>query len=92
VSLGIPANVVKKTLLLLEARREVFRAGPFWFHAGWLEDVKARLAEHARSRGPFTASEAREIVGSSRKYVIPLLEALDDKGFTRRVGDKRVLA
>jgi selenocysteine-specific elongation factor len=91
LALGVPANLVKKTLLLLEARREVFRAGPFWFHAGWLEGVKARLAEHARTRGPFTASEAREIVGSSRKYVIPLLEALDDRGFTRRVGDKRVL-
>jgi selenocysteine-specific elongation factor len=91
IALGVSPALLKKTLLLLEARREVLRAGPFWFHAAWLEEVKAKLAAYARAKGSFTASEAREVVGSSRKYVIPLLEALDDKGFTRRAGDKRFL-
>ncbi len=90
-TLNLPPQQVKKTLLLLEARREVFRAGPLWFHGGWVETAKARLAAHVREKGPFTASEARNLLVTSRKYIIPLLEALDEKGFTKRTGDTRVL-
>ncbi len=90
-TLGIPPHLLKKSLLLLEARKEVFRASPFWFHGGWLAGIKAKMAEHVKAKGPFTAGEGRELAGTTRKFVIPLLEALDDKGFTRRVGDKRVV-
>jgi selenocysteine-specific elongation factor len=34
---------------------------------------------------PFTASEARRALGTSRRVVIPLLEHLDRRGWTRRV-------
>ena len=88
-TLGLTPQQVKRTLLLLESRREVFRAGPFWFHAGWLEAGKVRLAAHAKEHGSFTAGDARTVLGTSRKYVIPLLEALDDKGITKRSGDTR---
>jgi selenocysteine-specific elongation factor len=36
---------------------------------------------------PFTASEARQALGTTRRVAIPLLEYLDRKGFTERVGD-----
>jgi selenocysteine-specific elongation factor len=88
---GLSAALLKKTLLLLEARREAFRAGPIWFHSAWIETAKARLAALAKSKGSFTASDARDALGTTRKYVIPLLETLDEKGFTKRVGDARVL-
>ena len=38
-----------------------------------------------------TVAAAREIFGTSRKYVLPLLEYLDQQRVTRRVGDERVL-
>ena len=38
---------------------------------------------------PFTAAEARRALGTSRRVVIPLLEWLDRKGFTRRLADDR---
>jgi selenocysteine-specific elongation factor len=41
--------------------------------------------------GPFTASQAREVLGTSRKYLLPLLEAMDAAGLTRRQGDHRTL-
>src|SRR5215469_5641167 len=38
---------------------------------------------------PFTASEARQALRSSRRVVIPLLEWLDRQGVTRRLADDR---
>jgi selenocysteine-specific elongation factor len=38
-----------------------------------------------------TVSSVREALGTSRKFAIPLLEHLDQRGITRRVGDMRVL-
>src|SRR5204863_6278 len=90
--LNVPAPVLKKTLLLLEARKEAFRAGPFWFHTTWVEEAKRLLTELAKQPGGFSASEARERLQTTRKFIIPLLEALDERGFSRRIGDRRVLA
>jgi selenocysteine-specific elongation factor len=39
-----------------------------------------------------TASELRQLLGTSRRVIIPFLERLDRDGVTRRSGDKRVLA
>jgi selenocysteine-specific elongation factor len=38
---------------------------------------------------PFTAAQARQALGTSRRVVIPLLEWLDRKGVTRRLADDR---
>ncbi len=38
---------------------------------------------------PFTASEARQALGSTRRTVIPLLEHLDRCGYTKRLDDIR---
>ncbi len=40
--------------------------------------------------GSITVSDARELLGSSRKFVVPLLERFDREGFTRRRGDVRI--
>ena len=40
--------------------------------------------------GGMTVSDVRDALGTSRKYAVPLLEYLDAKGLTRRVGDVRV--
>jgi selenocysteine-specific elongation factor len=36
-------------------------------------------------------AQVRDLLDTSRKYAIALLEHLDDIGVTRRVGDERVL-
>jgi selenocysteine-specific elongation factor len=45
-----------------------------------------------RKNNSATTSELRQMLGSSRRVIIPFLERLDRDGFTRRVADKRVLA
>lgn len=51
-------------------------------------EVARRLLD-ARPEG-FGASEFREALGTSRKFAIPLAEALDARGVTRRRGDVRI--
>jgi selenocysteine-specific elongation factor len=40
--------------------------------------------------GSITVAGVRELLGSSRKFVVPLLERFDREGFTRRRGDVRI--
>ena len=54
-----------------------------------LELGKKLLRENFK--GEFTAADFRNLIKSSRKYVIPLLEYYDGCKITRRQGDKRVL-
>ncbi|HEV2125932.1 MAG TPA: SelB C-terminal domain-containing protein [Chloroflexota bacterium] len=52
-----------------------------------VERVKTHLNEH----GKITVAEVRDLFGTSRRYVLALLEHLDRERVTRRVGDERVL-
>ena len=55
------------------------------------EDMAGRIVAHLNANGSVTVADARTIFGTSRKYVLPLLEYLDQQRITRRVGDERVL-
>jgi selenocysteine-specific elongation factor len=61
------------------------------YRAAHLEDLRQRLAEAIRRSGPITVAQFRDLVSTTRKYAVPLLEHLDRTGFTRRQGDVRVL-
>lgn len=51
------------------------------------------MRELARLEQPFTTSQARQALGTSRRVAIPLLEHLDARGWTRRVdGSHREVA
>ena len=43
------------------------------------------MRELARLPQPFTTSQARQALGTTRRIAIPLLEHLDDRGWTRRL-------
>ena len=61
------------------------------FTAAAYEDMAGRIVDHLKANGSVTVADARTIFGTSRKYVLPLLEYLDQQRITRRVGDERVL-
>jgi len=46
---------------------------------------------HLEKKGKITVAETRDLLGTSRRYVLALLEHLDASGVTRREGDFRVL-
>jgi len=56
-----------------------------------LEGAARKVLGAIRSRGQVTPSEVREILGLTRKYLIPILEWMDSAGLTVRAGDARRL-
>jgi selenocysteine-specific elongation factor len=56
-----------------------------------LDEVVASVVRHLSSAESSTPAEFRELLGLSRKYLIPLLEWMDSQGITVRVGDGRRL-
>ncbi len=64
----------------------------FYLHAELAEAMKQTLREAFATQPTLTVSQIRELLGTSRKYAVPLCEYLDRIGFTRRAGDERSLA
>ncbi len=61
------------------------------FHRDAVEEAKRKVADALRGGAAMEPSKLRDLLGTSRKYMIPLLEHLDEIGLTRRVGNNRVL-
>jgi selenocysteine-specific elongation factor len=63
--------------------------GILFLRATYEEAVK-RLVAYLHEHGKMTVAEARDILGATRKYILPLLEHMDTLHITRRSGDERV--
>ena len=61
------------------------------FTADAYKEMADKIIAHLKSEGSITVADARTMFNSSRKYLLPLLEYLDQQQITRRVGDERVL-
>lgn len=59
------------------------------FTARALADARARVETALGDRGALTVADARDLLGSTRKFVLAILKRLDDDGVTRREGDNR---
>jgi selenocysteine-specific elongation factor len=56
-----------------------------------LDDLRLRLVAYLKENQQITTQEFKNMVGASRKHVIPLAEFFDREKTTLRVGEKRVL-
>jgi len=89
--LGVPLPAVEETLKLGVQAGELVPIGEgLHYTHRQLEKIREQIREAAGGK-PFTPSEMRERLGTSRKFIVPLLEYLDAKGFTMRQGDNRVV-
>ncbi len=50
-----------------------------------------KITEYMKSKGKITVAEVRDLLATSRKYALALMEYMDEQKVTRRVGDERVL-
>ncbi|MBX5452062.1 selenocysteine-specific translation elongation factor [Thermogemmatispora sp.] len=55
------------------------------------ERAVALITSYLQEHGTITVAQARDLLGTTRKYVLPLLEHMDAERITRRVGDTRML-
>ncbi|HET6881055.1 MAG TPA: selenocysteine-specific translation elongation factor [Pirellulales bacterium] len=66
--------------------------GGFLLHADNERRLRETLVAQMASGEGRTVSQIRELLGTTRKYAVPLCEYLDRINFTRRDGDLRYLA
>ncbi len=89
---GASSGDVAAVLKLLLAEGAVVRvSSELYFDAGAVAGLRQRLVEFLRGRGAITTQEFKELVGATRKHVIPLAEYFDREKVTLRVGEKRTL-
>jgi selenocysteine-specific elongation factor len=89
-----PGELIPEADILgqLVARQEVVKvAEGVVFSTVAYNEMVDKITGHLRARGKVTLAEARDMLKTSRKYAQALLEHLDGKKVTRRVGDERVL-
>ncbi|MCA1832826.1 MAG: SelB C-terminal domain-containing protein, partial [Actinobacteria bacterium] len=70
---------------------EVIKIAEFAFANASVEKAKEAIRTAIERDGAMTAAQIRDLLATSRKYLIPLLEYFDTTGFTRRDGDLRHL-
>ena len=89
---GATKGSVVEMLRVMERNQTVVRASPdVYFLRDAVDTVKATLKDRLPPRGTVTPAALRDLLQTSRKYVIPLLELLDREGVTIRIGDTRRL-
>ena len=77
--------------LLIEEGKVVRVNETVVFAASAYTEMVERIVAHTREHGKITVADGRDLFDTSRKYILPLLEYLDQQRITRRVGDERVL-
>src|SRR5262245_45086243 len=66
-------------------------AEDIYLHADVEADMRRRIRERLKSGPGITVAEIRDLLGTTRKYAVPLCEYLDRAGVTKREGDLRIL-
>jgi selenocysteine-specific elongation factor len=80
-----------KAFDMLLARGTLVKVGDDVYLGSQIAKVQARVIEYLKRNERMTAAEFRDLLGTSRKYAVPLLEWLDARGVTIRSGDHRML-
>jgi selenocysteine-specific elongation factor len=76
---------------LLESGIIVRVREPIFYHQAKLEEIKSKVTQYLKEKGTLDVGILKDLLGTSRKYAIPLLEYFDSIGLTIRKGDTRVL-
>lgn len=89
-AMGIPEAQLDRLGRYLVASSRVVRIGEWLFSTEALEEASERVARWFASHPQMTAGEFRDLLATSRRYAIPLLEYFDSRRLTRRVGEVRM--
>ncbi|HZU37279.1 MAG TPA: selenocysteine-specific translation elongation factor [Gemmataceae bacterium] len=66
-------------------------ADDIYLHSDADSEMRQRISERLSNGPGMTVAEIRDLLGTTRKFAVPLCEYLDRIGLTRREGDLRVL-
>lgn len=66
--------------------------GNILYHRDVYEKMKNAIMSLFDTKNKVTVPEAKEAVGLSRKYILPLLNRIERDGLIKRLGDFRIKA
>ena len=82
---------VMQALDMLFAAGTLVKVGDDVYRSAQIREIQRRLEEQLRRDRTLTMAAFRDLVGTSRKHAVPLLERFDATGVTVRSGDLRML-
>ena len=89
---GLEPREAQRMIASLVREKRLVRVGEdLYYPPERLEPLLRRLTQAMEAAGQMTLAEARDLLGTSRKFAQALLEHMDSVGLTLRVGDARRL-
>tara|TARA_B100001123_G_scaffold113681_1_gene132372 strand:- start:630 stop:2513 length:1884 start_codon:yes stop_codon:yes gene_type:complete len=76
---------------LIESNKVERVGGAILFESNTHKSIVSKILEEITIRGSITVGEVRDLFSTSRKFALAILEDLDQRGLTQRVGDARKL-
>ena len=90
--LELATDALKDILAHLERDGSLIRApGDLWFDRGAVDELRELVVVHLREHKQLDTSTYKNLIGTTRKYAVPLMELFDDEHITARRGEVRVL-
>lgn len=90
--IGSDPDSVRRVVEAMQAMGElVLLERTLLFSTEMLGEVKRKCIDYLKDQGKIEVSTFRDLVGTTRKYAVPLLNYFDSHGVTLRRGDVRVL-
>jgi selenocysteine-specific elongation factor len=88
-----PQDRVKKVFDFILEKGDIIRIGDnTYIHRLGLDEAREAILRHFQSKGELSPADMKNLIGTSRKFAIPLMEHFDRKGLTIRKGNVRILA
>ncbi|BDG59149.1 selenocysteine-specific translation elongation factor [Caldinitratiruptor microaerophilus] len=86
-----PDALTEELILHLQEEGRVVRLpGDLILHADHLREARERTRQFLRTHPTLTVADFRDLLGTTRKYALPILDHFDTQRWTRRTGDERV--
>jgi selenocysteine-specific elongation factor len=90
---GTSPEEIEEILRLMEAQEEVLALdGGLFFHRDAIRAAGANVVDALGGRSALGPADFREVLGVTRKYLLPVLRYLDTMGITTRIGEERSVA
>lgn len=90
--LSLSSVEIKELIKMLLEKGEIVRvSSQFYFHPSVIMEAEKRIKNYFRETEKLAVSDFRQLISSSRKYALPLLNYFDSIGLTKREKDYRVL-
>ena len=86
---NLPDKIFAKVIQAMKNSNELALIPEGYILISRLEDEMRNILKSLGSQ--VTLAQVRDSTGSTRKFILPILEYFDSKGFTRRAGDYRVV-